>query len=85
MKNEFSIAPGAVFRVVWKMSSTEHGEFEGTYKGLSAIASDTALVFDVGGTLRFLSSSSVLCMDQLSAAPECDGKKNQDPGSVFYG
>ena len=41
-------------------------------------------MFDVDGTLRFLSASSVVCMDQLEAAPE-KAEKKAEAGSVFYG
>lgn len=84
MKNEFAISPGAVFKVTWKATMSECREFEGTYKGLSVIGSETAMVFDVDGTLRFLTASSVVCMDQTVAAPEEPAEK-KDLGSVFYG
>ena len=44
----------------------------------------SAMVFDVDGTLRYIAASSVVCMDQLEAAPE-KAEKKSDAGSVFYG
>lgn len=85
MSNEFVVAQGARFRVLWKCSMSECREFEGVYKGMSAIGSDTALVFDVDGVLRFLSAQAVVCMDQLEAAPEAPQERKSDAGSVFYG
>lgn len=84
MENEYIVAPGAKFKVSWRYSRDECREFEGVYKGISAIGTDTAMVFDVDGTLRFLSAASVVCMDQLEAAPEKADRKS-DAGSVFYG
>ena len=84
MKNEYTVAPGARFRVTWRITRDECGEFEGVYRGMSLIGADTALVFDVDGTLRFLAAGSVACMDQLEAAPESAEKKS-DGGSIFYG
>ena len=84
MENEYVVAPGARFAVSWRYSRDECREFEGVYKGLSAIGTDTAMVFDVDGIIRFLSASSIVCMDQLEAAPEKNDKKS-DVGSVFYG
>ena len=84
MENESVVAPGARFAVSWGSSRDECRDFEGVYKGLSAIGTDTAMVFDVDGTVRFLSASSIVCMDQLEAAPEKNDKKS-DAGSVFYG
>lgn len=85
MSNEFVVRAGAKFRVSWRCSATECREFEGVYKGMSAVGSDTVLVFDLGGTLRFLSAQAIVCMDQLEAAPEEDPKKKSDVGSIFYG
>ena len=84
MENEYVVAPGARFAVSGRYSRDECREFEGVYKGLSAIGTDTAMVFDVDGIVRFLSASSIVCMDQLEAAPEKNDKKS-DAGSVFYG
>lgn len=84
MENEFTIAPGARFRVFWRATRDDCRDFEGVYKGISAIGTETAMVFDVEGTLRFLTASSIACMDQLEAAPEKIEKKS-DVGSVFYG
>ena len=84
MENEYVVAPCARFAVSWRYSRDECREFEGVYKGLSAIGTDTAMVFDVDGIVRFLSASSIVCMDQLEAAPEKNDKKS-DAGSVFYG
>ena len=84
VENEYTVAPGARFGVSWRYSCDECREFEGVYKGLSAIGSETAMVFDVDGTLRYIAASSVVCMDQLEAAPE-KAEKKSDAGSVFYG
>lgn len=84
VENEFTVAPGARFRVSWRCTRDECREFEGVYKGISAIGAETAMVFDVDGTLRFLTASSIACMDQIEAAPEKTEKKS-DAGSVFYG
>lgn len=84
MKDSYTVSPGAVFKVVWKVTSNECREFTGRYKGMSAMASETAMVFDVDGTLRFVNASSVICMDQIEAAPEEKASKT-DTGSVFYG
>ena len=84
MENEYVVAPGARFRVTWRFSRDECREFDGVYRGMSAIGSETALVFEVDGTQRFLVASSVVLMDQLEAAPEKAAKKS-DAGSVFYG
>ncbi len=84
MENEYSVMPGAKFSVSWRYSHNECKEFEGVYKGMSAIGSETVLVFDVDGTIRFLAASSVVCMDQLEPAPE-KPEKRADAGSVFYG
>lgn len=85
MKNSYTVPPGAVFKVVWKVTCLECREFTGRYKGLSAVASETAMVFDVDGMLRFIKDSSVICMDQIEAAPEEESSKKTDSGSVFYG
>ena len=84
MDKEYRVDPGARFAVTWRLSRDECREFEGVYRGLSAIGTETAMVFDVGGTLRFVAASSVVCLDQLEAAPEAAEKK-PDTGSVFYG
>lgn len=84
MENEFTVAPGARFGVFWRYSRDECREFEGVYKGLSAIGTETAMVFDVDGTLRFIAASSIVLMDQLEAAPE-KAEKKSDAGNVFYG
>ena len=85
MPKSYAVSPGAVFKVVWRASSQECREFTGCFKGLSVMASDTAMVFDIDGTLRFINASSVVCMDQLQAAPEEESSKKTDSGSVFYG
>ena len=84
VENEYTVAPGARFGVSWRYSRDECREFEGVFKGLSAIGTETAMVFDVGGTLRFIASSSVVCLDQLEAAPE-KAEKRSDAGNIFYG
>ena len=84
MENEYVVAPGARFRVTWRFSRDECREFDGVYRGMSAIGSETALVFEVDGIRRFLVASSVVLMDQLEAAPE-KAEKKSDAGSVFYG
>ena len=84
VENEYTVAPGARFGVSWRYSRDESREFEGVYKGLSAIGTETAMVFDVDGTLRYIAASSIVCMDQLEAAPE-KAEKKSDAGSVFYG
>lgn len=85
MENEYTVAPGAKFKVVWRLTREESREFEGIYRGISAIGADTAMVFEVDGGLRFIASGSIACMDQLEAAPERSEKKKTDSGSVFYG
>ncbi len=85
MANEFNIAPGAVFDVTWRPSRDEAREFRGTYRGMSVIGTETALVFDVDGTIRYLPAAAVACMDQVEAAPDDRESRKADDGSVFYG
>ena len=50
------------------------------------MASETALVFEVGDVTRLVSSSAIVCMDQLESAPvQSSTSKKADPGNVFYG
>ena len=85
MENEYTVAPGARFGVSWRYSRDECREFEGVYKGLSAIGSETAMVFDVDGTLRYIAASSVVCMDQLEAAGIVGPQEGSKPRQVLVG
>lgn len=86
MTSDYTISSGAVFEVTWRRTAEECATFTGTYKGMSAIASDTALVFKIDGMLRFVNASAIVCMDQVEAAPETEQTaKKADPGNIFYG
>lgn len=85
MAQEFKITAGAKYSVLYRVSTTQAERFEGVYKGLSVIASDTALVFDVDGRIRFLNALLVSMMDELEPAPEEPAKKESPADSVFYG
>ncbi len=88
MADDYSLAPGARFFVMFRCSQSECQSFEGVYRGLSAIGPETALVFEMEEGLRFVNASSVVTMDQVEAAPEeASGKKKQVAAadSVFYG
>ena len=83
MENEYVVAPGARFRVTWRFSRDECREFDGVYRGMSVIGSDTALVFDVDGRKRMVVASLISVMDELEAAPEEPEKK--ETSSAYYG
>ncbi len=82
LENEFVISVGAKYRV-------NHGDeepTEGVFKGFSAIASETALVFELDdGMLRFISLPQIIYLDLLEAAPKAKSSKRKDSGSVYYG
>ncbi len=86
MSDDFILSPGALFEVTWRRTDDDCQTFKGRYKGLCAVASETALVFEVGGVTRLVSVPSIVCMDQLEGAPEqSKPAKKADPGNVFYG
>lgn len=86
MSEDFILSPGALFEVTWRRTTDDCQTFKGRYKGLCAVASDTALVFEVGDVTRLVSSSAIVCMDQLESAPvQSSTSKKADPGNVFYG
>ncbi|MDO5862349.1 MAG: hypothetical protein Q4Q58_06130 [Thermoplasmata archaeon] len=85
MAEDFSLAPGARFRVCYRISTARDGSLEGVYKGMAAIASDTALVFDTVDGLAYVSAASVVTMLQLEAAPEAPSKKPSGDDRALYG
>ncbi len=84
MENEHRITVGSRYSVVHRITATQAESFEGVYRGMSVIGSDTALVFDVGGRKRIVVASLISVMDELEAAPEEPERK--EPGSgAYYG
>ncbi len=83
MEQEYRVTVGSRYSVVHRITATQAETFEGVYRGMSVIGSDTALVFDVGGRKRMVVASLISVMDELEAAPEEPEKK--ETSSAYYG
>ncbi len=85
MKDEFFLAPGARFSVVYRVNTTKDCTVEGVYKGMAMIGTETALVLEkADGILSFINASLIVSMDQLEAAPEVQQTK-ASADRAFYG
>lgn len=82
---EYKITKGSKYSVTFRLNAQEHRTLNGTYKGLSTIGSETALVLDCEGTVSFVVASNVIQMDLLEAAPPEPETKKPEPSSVYYG
>ena len=83
MADECSISKGARFSVVFRINSTKDCTVEGVYKGMAAMGTETALVFETSDGTSFINASAVVRMDQIGAAPEEPKKKADD--RALYG
>lgn len=83
MEQECKVTVGSRYSVVYRVTVTQAETFEGVYRGMAAIGSETALVFEADGRRRMIMASLVSSMDELEAAPQEPEK--QDAGSAYYG
>lgn len=82
MAGEFAIRNDARFAVVYRITNSKEGSVEGTYKGMAALGTDTAIVLDTADGILFLNASSIVSMMQLEAAPE-EPKKQVDESALY--
>lgn len=82
MADECAIVKGARFKVSYCVGK-EVREVEGPYRGMAAMGTETALVFDVAEGVAFINCSDISAMIQTCAAPEEPKKKSDD--RALYG
>lgn len=85
MADEFKITSGSKYSITFLISEKESKVLNGTYRGMAAIGTDTALVFDINEAQTFIIASRIIMMTLLEAAPEEPEKKKSEPSSVYYG
>ena len=83
MEQEYKVAVGSRYSVVCRLTTTQTETFEGVYRGMSVIGSETALVFDMDGRKRLVVASLISMMDELEAAPAEPERK--ETSSAYYG
>ncbi len=84
MSQEYKLVPGARFSVVYRVNMSTSDTLEGTYRGMAAVGTETALVFETVDGISFLNASSIVVLNQLEAAPE-EPRKESPADSIFYG
>lgn len=83
MAEDFSLAPGAGYRVSYRINASKDAELEGIYKGMALIGTETALVFDTDSGRTYLNASSIVGMRQVAAAPEEPRKKGGEDRALY--
>lgn len=79
---EYSIKKGARFTVVYRITNSKEGIVEGTYAGMAALGTDTALVLETEDGPFFLNAGTIVSLRQLEPAPE-EPKKKVDESALY--
>ncbi|MGE0015253.1 MAG: hypothetical protein AB7S83_03585 [Candidatus Methanomethylophilaceae archaeon] len=78
-EGRYGLRPDSVYTVRF---GREEGEVTGTFRGYTAIGSETAVVIESGGRILYIPAAAVVCMVLVEQAPD----REQDAfNDIYYG